>query len=102
MGVSLENIEISAPFWEPDHEEEDEEEQVSEPSEEEITEPEEEYEPEEDSEDQLEDLPQLEEDASEGVPVKSGCQTVSGVKVEPWTWILGTILGFVLWARREK
>ena len=101
MGVSLENIEISAPFWQP-NEEEEEEEPITEPSEEEVSEPEDELEPQGDTGNPNEDLPQLEEDSSEGVPVKSGCQSVAGVKVSPWSIITGIFLGFLICFRREK
>ena len=73
MGVSLANIEISAPFWQP----EEEEETIEEPEEEEeeVFEPEDEPEPQGDTGDSNGDFPQLEEDSQESVPVKS-CSSV--------------------------
>ena len=70
MGVSLENIEIAAPFWEPP---EEEEEVVIEEPEEEI---EPSHEPEADTGEENEELPQLEDAEKEvSAPVKS-CHTV--------------------------
>tara|TARA_Y100001973_G_C5195212_1_gene333759 strand:+ start:88 stop:1257 length:1170 start_codon:yes stop_codon:yes gene_type:complete len=97
MGVSLENIEISAPFWEPPEEEE----QIPEPSEEEeeISQPEDEPQPEVDTGNQHENMPQLEEDSSESIPVKS-CQTVT-VKPNSWSYILGVFIGLLVFVRRK-
>ncbi len=96
MGVSLADIEISAPFWQPP---EEEEEPIEEP-EEEIFEPEDEPEPQADTGSGNEDLPQLEENSEEGVPVKSGCQTVTA-EPSKWSYLFGAFLGLLLCFRRR-
>ncbi len=74
MGVSLENVEISPPFWQPPEEEEDEQENT-EPNEETVSEPEELEDETEEVDD--EDLFEFEEDSTVSEPVKSGCQVIS-------------------------
>ena len=92
LGLSVQDVEISLPYWEDPEEEEEPIEPSSEPSEEEIEEPEEETEIIEPSEEQLdenEDDEMLSLDPGE--PVKSGCST-AGDKFSPlaflFTWMV--------------
>jgi len=104
LGLSVQNVEISLPYWEEPEEEEEPVEPSSEPSQEEAEEPE--YEDTaiiEPSEEQVEeplndDMPSLEESA----PVKSGCQTVQGAKANSWSYLLGIFLGLFIYSRRMK
>ena len=78
LGLSVQNVEISLPYWEEPEEEEEPIEPSSEPSEEEIEEPEEEteiIEPSEEQVDENEDDEILSLDPGE--PVKSGCSTAN-------------------------
>ncbi|HIJ10707.1 TPA: hypothetical protein HA278_01490 [Candidatus Woesearchaeota archaeon] len=79
LGLSVQNVEISLPYWEePEEEEEIPVEPSSEPSEEEIEEPEEDTAVIEPSEEQVEEPSNDEMPAlDEGTPVKSGCSTVA-------------------------
>ena len=99
MGVTLENVEISTPFWQPP--EEEEEEPLSEPAEEEVVEPE--YEPETDqsSESEGENIDQAKETSGEGVPVKSGCQTVISTNLGLKQLLVGFIAGILVLGRRK-
>ena len=93
MGVSLENIEISAPFWQPEIEEE-EEENIPEPSEEESTETDlPELEDTAGLQNSDEDLPQLEENTP-SEPVKSGCSTLPQNK--NYLLLMTLAFGFIL------
>jgi len=79
LGLSVQNIEISLPYWEEPEDEEEPVEPSQEPSEEEIEEPEEDTATIELSEEQVEEpsnaeMPSLDE----GTPVKSGCNTTNG------------------------
>lgn len=86
LGLSVQNVEISLPYWE-EPEEEEPVEPSSEPSEEEIEEPEEEteiIEPSEEQVDENEDDEILSLDPGE--PVKSGCSTVED-KFSPFAFL---------------
>jgi len=92
LGLSVQNVEISLPYWEEPEEEEEPIEPSSEPSEEEIEEPEEEteiIEPSEEQVDENEDDEILSLDPGE--PVKSGCSTANN-KFSPFamlvTWMI--------------
>jgi hypothetical protein len=79
LGLSVQNVEISLPYWEEPEDEEEPIEPSSEPSEEEIEEPEEDSAVIEPSEEQIEEpsydeMPALDE----GTPVKSGCSAIDG------------------------
>ena len=74
LGLSVQNIEISLPYWEESEDEDETVEPSAEPSEEEIEEPEEDTAVIEPSEEQLEEPSNDEMPAlDEGIPVKSGC-----------------------------
>tara|TARA_Y100000593_G_scaffold56496_1_gene105397 strand:- start:848 stop:2020 length:1173 start_codon:yes stop_codon:yes gene_type:complete len=93
LGLSVQNVEISLPYWEePEDEEEIPEEPSSEPSEEEIEEPEEEIEVEEPVEEYVEEpsndeMPSLDP----GEPVKSGCST-SDSEFSPLAFIMTCLI----------
>jgi hypothetical protein len=104
LGVTISNLEISAPFWFPEEEEEEEEEEeidIPEEEEEEEVEQEEEEEeveqPEGDDgfEDDTSDLPGLENEASE--PVDGGCSVVGATTMGG----LGLAMLLVAGRRRE-
>ena len=96
MGVSLENIMISTPFWEPDVIEEEETEEIE--SEEEGTaEPADEMEVIE-TDTGGGELPQLDPGISE--PVKS-CQTISNVKIDSRSHVGFVFFLLLIWSRRN-
>jgi len=99
MGVSIENIEISAPFWQPDEEEE----APTEEEEEEVTEPEAEPDVEPESYDTAadEDFTEAEETLTMGNPVKSGCQVVEFNSYNYLAYILMILLGPLVSSRRR-
>ena len=97
LGVSLSNLEISAPFWEPEVEEEEEEEEII-PEEEEEEVIEEEVEGDDgfgdDDEEEIE-LPSLENEPSE--PVK-GCSAIS----VSYNLFMIPLLGIFIRRRNER
>ena len=98
MGVTLENIEISAPFWQPPEEEETPIEEVEEEVEE-VTEPE--ATAETDTGSQSEALPRLEEDEKEAQePVKSCNTTSKNINAHNYLWCF--FLGIIVYTRRIK
>jgi len=98
MGVTLENIEISAPFWQPAEEEETPIEEVEEEVEE-VTEPE--ATAETDTGSQSEALPRLEEDEKEAQePVKSCNTTSKNINAHNYLWCF--FLGIIVYTRRIK
>ena len=99
LGLSVQDVEISLPYWEEPEEEEQPIEPSSEPSEEEIEEPEEETEIIEPSEEQLDENDDDEMlSLDPGEPVKSGCSTVDN-KFSPFAMLVTWMIVFF---RREN
>ena len=97
MGVSIENIEISAPFWEPAEEEEPVEEE-----EEEISEPETQPEPDAAVDTAVIDANTPETDNDTPDPVKSGCQVVTNNRHNYFSYIFILLLGFIVSLRNRN
>ena len=99
LGLSVQDVEISLPYWEEPEEEEEPIEPSSEPSEEEIEEPEEETEIIEPSEEQLDENDDDEMlSLDPGEPVKPGCSTVDN-KFSPFAMLVTWMIVFF---RREN
>ena len=99
IGLSVQDITISVPYWEP-ADEEVEEEDIVEPSSEPSEEPVADDTGVSEETDDVEDSEPLSLDPGE--PVKSGCQTIVGIKPSPWTIPLGIVFGVFLAFRRRN